>query len=36
MTKNGEISFRIRLKAYNSRVLRISSLLLEKELKKIR
>nr|YP_009550300.1 ribosomal protein S10 [Characiopsis acuta]QAA11237.1 ribosomal protein S10 [Characiopsis acuta] len=35
MTKNGEISFRIRLKAYNSRVLRISSLLLEKELAKL-
>ena len=35
MAKNGEISFRIRLKAYNSRVLRISSLLLEKELKRL-
>lgn len=35
MTKNPQISFRIRLKAYNSRVLRISSLLLEKELKKL-
>ena len=35
MTKNGEISFRIRLKAYNSRVLRISSLLLQQELKRL-
>lgn len=35
MTKTPEISFRIRLKAYNSRVLRISSLLLENELKKL-
>jgi small subunit ribosomal protein S10 len=35
MTKNPEISFRIRLKAYNSRILRISSLLLENELKKL-
>lgn len=35
MMKNGEINFRIRLKSYNSRVLRITSLLLEKELKKL-
>nr|YP_010478476.1 ribosomal protein S10 [Chlorobotrys sp.]UVI60781.1 ribosomal protein S10 [Chlorobotrys sp.] len=35
MTKNGEIAFRIRLKAYNSQVLRISNLLLEKELAKL-
>lgn len=35
MTENGEITFRVRLKAYNSRVLKISTLLLEKELKRL-
>lgn len=35
MTENENISFRIRLKAYNSKVLRISTFLLEKEIKRL-
>jgi small subunit ribosomal protein S10 len=35
MTENGNISFRIRLKAYNSKVLRISTFLLEKEIERL-
>lgn len=35
MTEKGNISFRVRLKAYNSKVLRISSFLLEKEIQRL-
>lgn len=35
MTENGNISFRVRLKAYNSKVLRISTFLLEKEIQRL-
>nr|YP_009550998.1 ribosomal protein S10 [Pseudellipsoidion edaphicum]QAA11935.1 ribosomal protein S10 [Pseudellipsoidion edaphicum] len=35
MTENGNISFRVRLKAYNSKVLIISTFLLEKEIQRI-
>jgi small subunit ribosomal protein S10 len=35
MTENGNISFRVRLKAYNSKVLIISTFLLEKEIQRL-
>lgn len=35
MTETAKISFRIRLKAYNSKVLRISTFLLEKEIERL-